>query len=127
MSGKSFDSLFQMHLNILISFVLPEHAMNCFSVHSDASICGLQKYPPSATTLHFEFYAEPGSEVKVEKKVQMKSLLFFSCCVFFLKTICLFYPDSSFCTTITFHLFVLIIAFSTVEQQYATLHSYRTT
>lgn len=29
----------------------------------------LQKYPPSATTLHFEFYAEPGPEVKVERKV----------------------------------------------------------
>lgn len=28
-----------------------------------------QKYPPSATTLHFEFYAEPGPEVKVERKV----------------------------------------------------------
>uniref|UniRef100_A0A8C9VIV4 E3 ubiquitin-protein ligase HUWE1 n=1 Tax=Scleropages formosus TaxID=113540 RepID=A0A8C9VIV4_SCLFO len=29
----------------------------------------MSKYPPSATTLHFEFYAEPGSEVKVEKKI----------------------------------------------------------
>lgn len=29
-----------------------------------------QKYPPSATTLHFEFYAEPGPEVKVERKVR---------------------------------------------------------
>lgn len=29
-----------------------------------------QKYPPSATTLHFEFYAEPGPEVKVERKVK---------------------------------------------------------
>ncbi|XP_060794475.1 E3 ubiquitin-protein ligase HUWE1 isoform X2 [Neoarius graeffei] len=29
----------------------------------------MTKYPPSATTLHFEFYAEPSSEVKVEKKV----------------------------------------------------------
>nr|XP_055043826.1 E3 ubiquitin-protein ligase HUWE1 isoform X10 [Misgurnus anguillicaudatus] len=29
----------------------------------------MSKYPPSATTLHFEFYAEPGSEVKVEKRV----------------------------------------------------------
>lgn len=28
-----------------------------------------QKYPPSATTLHFEFYAEPGVEVKVDKRV----------------------------------------------------------
>lgn len=28
-----------------------------------------QKYPPSATTLHFEFYAEPSTEVKVERKV----------------------------------------------------------
>uniref|UniRef100_A0A8D0KY38 HUWE1 ligase n=1 Tax=Strix occidentalis caurina TaxID=311401 RepID=A0A8D0KY38_STROC len=26
------------------------------------------KYPPSATTLHFEFYAEPGVEVKVDKR-----------------------------------------------------------
>lgn len=33
-----------------------------------------QKYPPSATTLHFEFYAEPGPEVKVERKV--KSTIF---------------------------------------------------
>lgn len=31
-----------------------------------------QKYPPSATTLHFEFYAEPGPEVKVERKVKAK-------------------------------------------------------
>lgn len=31
-----------------------------------------QKYPPSATTLHFEFYAEPGPEVKIERKVKMK-------------------------------------------------------
>lgn len=31
-----------------------------------------QKYPPSATTLHFEFYAEPGPEVKVERKVRPK-------------------------------------------------------
>lgn len=31
-----------------------------------------QKYPPSATTLHFEFYAEPGPEVKVERKVRKK-------------------------------------------------------
>ncbi|XP_041093093.1 E3 ubiquitin-protein ligase HUWE1-like [Polyodon spathula] len=28
----------------------------------------LVKYPPSATTLHFEFYAEPSAEVKVERK-----------------------------------------------------------
>uniref|UniRef100_A0A3Q1KBD0 E3 ubiquitin-protein ligase HUWE1 n=1 Tax=Anabas testudineus TaxID=64144 RepID=A0A3Q1KBD0_ANATE len=28
----------------------------------------MTKYPPSATTLHFEFYAEPGPEVKVERK-----------------------------------------------------------
>ncbi|KAJ3586121.1 hypothetical protein NHX12_012522 [Muraenolepis orangiensis] len=28
----------------------------------------MSKYPPSATTLHFEFYAEPGPEVKVERK-----------------------------------------------------------
>ncbi len=33
----------------------------------------MQKYPPSATTLHFEFYAEPSSEVKVEKKVCLES------------------------------------------------------
>ncbi len=33
----------------------------------------MQKYPPSATTLHFEFYAEPSSEVKVEKKVWLES------------------------------------------------------
>ncbi|KAJ0036810.1 hypothetical protein NQD34_005487 [Periophthalmus magnuspinnatus] len=29
----------------------------------------LAKYPPSATTLHFEFYAEPGPEVKIERKI----------------------------------------------------------
>ncbi|XP_029689696.1 E3 ubiquitin-protein ligase HUWE1 isoform X5 [Takifugu rubripes] len=28
----------------------------------------MTKYPPSATTLHFEFYAEPGPEVKLERK-----------------------------------------------------------
>ncbi|XP_028307789.1 E3 ubiquitin-protein ligase HUWE1 isoform X6 [Gouania willdenowi] len=28
----------------------------------------MTKYPPSATTLHFEFYADPGPEVKVERK-----------------------------------------------------------
>lgn len=32
-----------------------------------------QKYPPSATTLHFEFYAEPGPDVKVERKVKVKT------------------------------------------------------
>lgn len=31
-----------------------------------------QKYPPSATTLHFEFYAEPASEVKLDRKVKAK-------------------------------------------------------
>lgn len=35
-----------------------------------------QKYPPSATTLHFEFYAEPGPEVKIERKVKMKKNVF---------------------------------------------------
>ncbi|XP_056588306.1 E3 ubiquitin-protein ligase HUWE1 [Triplophysa dalaica] len=34
----------------------------------------MSKYPPSATTLHFEFYAEPGSEVKVEKKSSSNTL-----------------------------------------------------
>ncbi|XP_018615997.1 E3 ubiquitin-protein ligase HUWE1 isoform X2 [Scleropages formosus] len=34
----------------------------------------MSKYPPSATTLHFEFYAEPGSEVKVEKKTSSNTL-----------------------------------------------------
>ncbi|KAG9335167.1 hypothetical protein JZ751_005640 [Albula glossodonta] len=29
----------------------------------------MAKYPPSATTLHFEFYAEPASDVKVERKI----------------------------------------------------------
>uniref|UniRef100_A0A8C4SA71 E3 ubiquitin-protein ligase HUWE1 n=1 Tax=Erpetoichthys calabaricus TaxID=27687 RepID=A0A8C4SA71_ERPCA len=29
----------------------------------------MMKYPPSATTLHFEFYAEPNAEVKVERKI----------------------------------------------------------
>ncbi|XP_041430845.1 E3 ubiquitin-protein ligase HUWE1-like isoform X3 [Xenopus laevis] len=32
------------------------------------------KYPPSATTLHFEFYAELGSEVKVEKRTSSNTL-----------------------------------------------------
>lgn len=31
----------------------------------------MQKYPPSATTLHFEFYADPGAEVKIEKRVSL--------------------------------------------------------
>ncbi|XP_053096519.1 E3 ubiquitin-protein ligase HUWE1 isoform X6 [Pangasianodon hypophthalmus] len=34
----------------------------------------MTKYPPSATTLHFEFYAEPSSEVKVEKKSSSNTL-----------------------------------------------------
>ncbi|KAK2885499.1 hypothetical protein Q8A67_016336 [Cirrhinus molitorella] len=34
----------------------------------------MSKYPPSATTLHFEFYAEPSSEVKVEKKSSSNTL-----------------------------------------------------
>ncbi|CAB1330156.1 unnamed protein product [Coregonus sp. 'balchen'] len=33
-----------------------------------------EKYPPSATTLHFEFYAEPGPEVKVERKNSSNTL-----------------------------------------------------
>ncbi|XP_064359499.1 E3 ubiquitin-protein ligase HUWE1 isoform X2 [Dromaius novaehollandiae] len=32
------------------------------------------KYPPSATTLHFEFYAEPGAEVKVDKRATSTTL-----------------------------------------------------
>uniref|UniRef100_A0A672V4E9 E3 ubiquitin-protein ligase HUWE1 n=1 Tax=Strigops habroptila TaxID=2489341 RepID=A0A672V4E9_STRHB len=32
------------------------------------------KYPPSATTLHFEFYAEPGVEVKVDKRATSTTL-----------------------------------------------------
>uniref|UniRef100_A0A803T356 HECT-type E3 ubiquitin transferase n=1 Tax=Anolis carolinensis TaxID=28377 RepID=A0A803T356_ANOCA len=34
----------------------------------------LLKYPPSATTLHFEFYAEPGAEVKVDKRTTSNTL-----------------------------------------------------
>ncbi|XP_059588545.1 E3 ubiquitin-protein ligase HUWE1 isoform X3 [Alligator mississippiensis] len=34
----------------------------------------MMKYPPSATTLHFEFYAEPGTEVKVDKRVSSNTL-----------------------------------------------------
>uniref|UniRef100_A0A8C7QR81 E3 ubiquitin-protein ligase HUWE1 n=1 Tax=Oncorhynchus mykiss TaxID=8022 RepID=A0A8C7QR81_ONCMY len=34
----------------------------------------MTKYPPSATTLHFEFYAEPGLEVKVERKTSSNTL-----------------------------------------------------
>ncbi|ELV12428.1 E3 ubiquitin-protein ligase HUWE1 [Tupaia chinensis] len=33
-----------------------------------------QKYPPSATTLHFEFYADPGAEVKIEKRTTSNTL-----------------------------------------------------
>ncbi|KAK2493678.1 hypothetical protein MC885_010643, partial [Smutsia gigantea] len=32
------------------------------------------KYPPSATTLHFEFYADPGAEVKIEKRATSNTL-----------------------------------------------------
>ncbi|XP_069896532.1 E3 ubiquitin-protein ligase HUWE1 isoform X9 [Dipodomys merriami] len=32
------------------------------------------KYPPSATTLHFEFYADPGAEVKIEKRTSSNTL-----------------------------------------------------
>uniref|UniRef100_A0A3P9GYP9 E3 ubiquitin-protein ligase HUWE1 n=1 Tax=Oryzias latipes TaxID=8090 RepID=A0A3P9GYP9_ORYLA len=32
------------------------------------------KYPPSATTLHFEFYAEPASEVKLDRKSSSNTL-----------------------------------------------------
>ncbi|CAG07441.1 unnamed protein product [Tetraodon nigroviridis] len=34
----------------------------------------MTKYPPSATTLHFEFYAEPGPEVKLERKTSSNTL-----------------------------------------------------
>uniref|UniRef100_A0A3Q3DDN9 E3 ubiquitin-protein ligase HUWE1 n=1 Tax=Hippocampus comes TaxID=109280 RepID=A0A3Q3DDN9_HIPCM len=34
----------------------------------------MTKYPPSATTLHFEFYAEPAPEVKVERKTSSNTL-----------------------------------------------------
>ncbi|MBN3301500.1 HUWE1 ligase, partial [Amia calva] len=34
----------------------------------------MAKYPPSATTLHFEFYAEPGAEVKVDRKSTSNTL-----------------------------------------------------
>ncbi|PWA30953.1 hypothetical protein CCH79_00010758, partial [Gambusia affinis] len=34
----------------------------------------MTKYPPSATTLHFEFYAEPGPEVKVDRKTSSNTL-----------------------------------------------------
>uniref|UniRef100_A0A3B3CH08 HECT, UBA and WWE domain containing E3 ubiquitin protein ligase 1 n=1 Tax=Oryzias melastigma TaxID=30732 RepID=A0A3B3CH08_ORYME len=33
------------------------------------------KYPPSATTLHFEFYAEPASEVKLDRKQSSSNTL----------------------------------------------------
>ncbi|KAK7799458.1 hypothetical protein U0070_002073, partial [Myodes glareolus] len=33
-----------------------------------------EKYPPSATTLHFEFYADPGTEVKIEKRTTSNTL-----------------------------------------------------
>ncbi|XP_035872658.1 E3 ubiquitin-protein ligase HUWE1 isoform X10 [Phyllostomus discolor] len=34
----------------------------------------MMKYPPSATTLHFEFYADPGAEVKIEKRTTSNTL-----------------------------------------------------
>ncbi|XP_060263785.1 E3 ubiquitin-protein ligase HUWE1 isoform X33 [Ovis aries] len=34
----------------------------------------MMKYPPSATTLHFEFYADPGAEVKIEKRTSSNTL-----------------------------------------------------
>ncbi|MBN3316445.1 HUWE1 ligase, partial [Atractosteus spatula] len=34
----------------------------------------MSKYPPSATTLHFEFYAEPSTEVKVDRKSTSNTL-----------------------------------------------------
>ncbi|KAL6090074.1 hypothetical protein STEG23_013086, partial [Scotinomys teguina] len=42
-----------------------------FSRHLYSSI---EKYPPSATTLHFEFYADPGAEVKIEKRTTSNTL-----------------------------------------------------
>ncbi|GCB69809.1 hypothetical protein scyTo_0012493 [Scyliorhinus torazame] len=35
----------------------------------------MSKYPPSATTLHFEFYAEPSAEVKLDKKATANNTL----------------------------------------------------
>ncbi|XP_051864983.1 E3 ubiquitin-protein ligase HUWE1 isoform X7 [Pristis pectinata] len=35
----------------------------------------MSKYPPSATTLHFEFYAEPSAEVKLDKKATTNNTL----------------------------------------------------
>ncbi|XP_023812359.1 E3 ubiquitin-protein ligase HUWE1 isoform X8 [Oryzias latipes] len=35
----------------------------------------VSKYPPSATTLHFEFYAEPASEVKLDRKQSSSNTL----------------------------------------------------
>ncbi|XP_060039488.1 E3 ubiquitin-protein ligase HUWE1 isoform X10 [Erinaceus europaeus] len=34
----------------------------------------MMKYPPSATTLHFEFYADPVAEVKIEKRTTSNTL-----------------------------------------------------
>ncbi|XP_075855925.1 E3 ubiquitin-protein ligase HUWE1 isoform X5 [Microcebus murinus] len=34
----------------------------------------MMKYPPSATTLHFEFYADPGAEVKIDKRTTSNTL-----------------------------------------------------
>ncbi|XP_053437175.1 E3 ubiquitin-protein ligase HUWE1 isoform X9 [Nycticebus coucang] len=34
----------------------------------------MMKYPPSATTLHFEFYADPGADVKIEKRTTSNTL-----------------------------------------------------
>lgn len=51
-------------MNVCIFIIY--YAFFFYFAHNDAPE---QKYPPSATTLHFEFYAEPGPEVKVERKV----------------------------------------------------------
>ncbi|XP_066528621.1 E3 ubiquitin-protein ligase HUWE1 isoform X5 [Hoplias malabaricus] len=46
----------------------------CRDLPMTTSSFSVQKYPPSATTLHFEFYAEPSSDVKVEKKSSSNTL-----------------------------------------------------
>lgn len=56
-----YVSVFILTLTNLLLFLFP----HCVLLYE-------QKYPPSATTLHFEFYAEPGPEVKVDRKVKVK-------------------------------------------------------
>ncbi|XP_037679708.1 LOW QUALITY PROTEIN: E3 ubiquitin-protein ligase HUWE1-like [Choloepus didactylus] len=47
---------------------------NGFGLAESCQDLHMMKYPPSATTLHFEFYADPGAEVKIEKRTTSNTL-----------------------------------------------------